>query len=455
MKKFTLFALFSIYLCFQCHGQDTVVDHKEGLWLGTMKVSEQMSLQLGFEIISGEGAYVAKMNVIEQKALGIPMDTCIFREDSIYIELKAAGITYRGSYSEKEDRIFGTYNQGGGSFSLDMVRVKELPLEVERPQTPERPFPYDEEEVEFKNSTAGIILAGTLTLPSEGKDLPAVLLIAGSGRNDRDETSMGHFLLLSDFLTRNGYAVLRYDKRGVGASGGDYGMATTFDFAEDAYAGMEYLKKHPGVDPGRIGIIGHSEGALIAPIIASGHEDLVAFMVMMGGIGIPGSELLLIQSEKMARINGVPEEEVDRITETNRKLYAIASSGLEDSIMAVKCREVFPELDEQMLNMLKWSWFKTFLSLDPDGYISKISAPTLAITGEKDIQCPPEENLAAIEASLQRAGNDNYTIKVMPGLNHLFQTAESGSPYEYEQIEEIISPDALDFILAWLNGVNP
>lgn len=456
MKKLNLILLSLVSFCIVGYGQGVFDDPREGLWLGTMKVSEQMSLRLGFEIAQvEEGAYAAKMNVIEQKALDIPMDTCIFSDDSLYIEFKGAGIIYLGTYSGEEDRILGTYSQGGDSFTLDMTRVDEWPLEVDRPQTPVRPFPYDEVEVKFENSGAGIILAGTLTKPREGNNLPAVVLISGTGKNERDETSMGHFLLLSDFLTRNGFAVLRYDKRGVAASGGDYGQATTFDFAEDAWTALKYLKAQPFVNPDRTGLIGHSEGALIAPIVASEHVNDVAFIVMMGGIGIPGSDLLLSQSENLARINGVPEEEITEIKEKNRILYAIASSGLEDSLMDVKCIEAVPDLDESMLNTLKWVWFKTFLSLDPASYLSKVSCPVLAITGEKDVQCSPEENLTAIEASLKRAGNRNYMIKVMPGLNHLFQTAESGSPYEYEQIPEIISPDALDFILDWLHGVNP
>lgn len=456
MKHLNLLVLSLVSFSMACFGQEATGDTREGLWLGIMKVSEEMSLQLGFEIVLAEdGVYAAKMNVIEQKALGIPMDTCIIRGDSLYIEFKVAGIVYLGAYSSEKDMILGTYSQGGGSYTLDMARMDKLPLEIKRPQMPVRPFPYDELEVEFENSEAGITLAGTLTKPQMENNLPAVVLIAGTGKNDRDETSMGHFLLLSDFLTRNGFAVLRYDKRGVGASGGDYGQATTFDFAEDARAALDYLRAQPNVDPGRTGLIGHSEGALIAPIIASEYVKEVAFIVMMGGIGIPGTDLLLTQYEKLARINGTPEEEIAKIRETNRRLYAIASSGLEDSLMVIRCREAVPELDEEMLNMLKWIWFKSFLSLDPDSYMSKVSCPVLAITGEKDVQCPPEENLAAIEASLMRAGNDNYMIKVMPGLNHLFQTAKSGSPYEYEQIEEIISPDALDFILDWLQGVNP
>jgi len=454
--KILLPLAFSILVSISVFSQETDLSQSSlnGLWLGSMKVSEQMSLQMAFEITPDEeGTYSAKMNVIEQKAFDIPMDECLVKGDSIHISFVAAGITYNGFFSKEADRLLGTYAQGEAEFPLDLSRVDKLPLEVERPQTPVRPFPYEETEITFENRKADITLAGTLTKPSDAKNLPGVVLIAGSGKNDRDETSMGHFLLLSDFLTRNGYAVLRYDKRGAGESGGDYGLATTYDFASDAFAALEFLKADPDVDPQSVGIIGHSEGALIAPMLASEYKEGIAFIVMMGGIGIPGSDLLLIQSVKMARISGVPEEEIASITEKNRKLYQIASSELDDSLMILKCREAVPDLDENTLNMLKWTWFRTFLALDPEAYISQVECPALAITGEKDVQCPPEQNLTAIEQSLNKAGISNYKVETLPGLNHLFQTSETGSPYEYNQLEEIMAPAALELILSWLNEV--
>ena len=445
-----ILALFALSV--QAQNTDESVDPYQGLWLGTMEVTEQMHLQIAYQIDKDEnGTYSAKMNVIEQKALDIPMDRCQVRDDSIHIYLDAAGIAYKGHYSHKEDKIFGAYSQGGGTFTLDLSRVDRLPLEVERPQTPVRPFPYEEEEMRFMNEEAGISLAATLTKPSEGKNLTAVVLVAGSGRNDRNETGMGHFLLLSDYLTRNGFAVLRYDKRGVGESEGDYGAATTFDFAKDARAAMDYLKSRSDINPQSIGIIGHSEGALIAPIIAAEHKEDVAFIIMMGGIGVKGSELLLLQSRMMAAISGVPEEEISEMTRKNRILYEIAGSTESDSVVAQKLKEADPEIDENLYGMLQWNWFRTFLSLEPDTYLSKVTCPVLAINGEKDVQCPPEENLAAIELSLQKAGNESYVVKTLPGLNHLFQTAESGSPYEYDQIPEIISPDALELIHEWMD----
>ncbi len=425
-----------------------------GLWLGVMEVSDQMSLQLAYEIEENAGSYSAKLNVVEQKAFDIPMDTCVIIEDSIFINFNAAGINYKGFYSSENDKIYGIYSQGGGSYALDMTRVDELPLEVERPQTPVRPFPYDEEEVVFENASAGINLAGTLTLPKGASGLTGIVLIAGSGPNDRNETAMGHFLLLSDFLTREGYAVLRYDKRGIGASEGDYGKATTFDFAEDAKAAVEYLKTRPDIDPSSIGLIGHSEGALIAPMIAAEKDSNLSFIVLMGGVGVSGSELLLLQVRRMSEISGAPDEEIEESIISSRVLYDIAKTNESDSVVGQKIKEADPDINEGLYNMLLSPWFRTFLSLEPGTWLEKVECPVLAITGEKDVQCPPVENLAAIEQSLQKGGNQNYSVQMLPGLNHLFQTAESGSPYEYEQIPEIISPDALEVIRIWLVEIN-
>ncbi len=422
-----------------------------GLWLGVMQVTDQMSMQLAFEIIiEEEESYSAKMNVIEQKALDIPMDECIIRNDSVHIVFNAAGITYEGKYDWNVDTIYGTYTQSGNSFPLNLSKVDKLPLEVNRPQTPKRPFPYTEENVTFDNEKADITLAGTLTMPSNSTGLPGVILIAGSGRTDRNETGMGHFLLLSDFLTRNGYAVLRYDKRGVGESGGDYIQSTTYDFVEDVLSALTYLERRPEIDHKKISLIGHSEGALIAPMVAADNPGIISSIILMGGIGVTGAELLLIQAEKIARINGVSEDDINAIVSKNNAYYSTVLEGGSDSVITNKLKNADPEINDGALQMLLLPWFRTFLSIDPGIYLQRVRCPVLAITGELDSQCPPAENLAGIERALKDGGNTNYEIKSLPGLNHLFQTAKSGSPYEYDQLEEIISPATLDLILEWL-----
>jgi pimeloyl-ACP methyl ester carboxylesterase len=426
-----------------------------GLWLGTLKVTDQMQLQLAFEITEKEnGLYAAKMNVIEQKAFDIPMDMCTISDDSIYVLLKSAGIEYHGCYYPDKETIHGTYSQGGRHFELHMARVEKLPLEVNRPQTPVRPFPYKEENILFENQNAGISLAGTLTMPNEGIKFPAAILIAGSGRTDRNETGMGHFLLLSDFLTRNGYAVLRYDKRGVGESGGNYLSATSFDFADDVVSALAYLKSRPEIDKKRIGLIGHSEGALLAPMVAAKHQNDVFFVVLMGGIGVSGSELLLKQAGDIARINGVPEEEIIEMVKKNAQYYKIVLEGEPDSITVKKLKATDPEINESTIHTLILPWFRSFLAIDPGPFLQQTKCPVLAITGENDLQCAPEENLKGIESALKMGGHTNHRILTLPGLNHLFQTSKTGSPYEYDQLEEIMAPQVLDLVVEWMNALQ-
>lgn len=213
---------------------------------------------------------------------------------------------------------------------------------------------------------------------------------------------------------------MRYDKRGVGESEGDYIQSTTYDFAEDVLSAIAYFESRPEINHNKIGLIGHSEGAMIAPMVAADNPGKISSIILMGGIGVTGAELLLVQAEKIARINGVPEDEINDGT----------------------------------LHMLLLPWFRAFLAIDPATYLHRVRCPVLAITGELDSQCPPAENLAGIEKALKEGGHTNYEIKSLPGLNHLFQTAKSGSPYEYDQLEEIISPGTLDLILEWLNSQN-
>jgi len=355
MLRFTL--TISLALLLSQTGISQVQSDQEerlhGLWLGVMEVTEQMSIQLAFDIgPDSTGNLSAMMNVIEQNAFDIPMNSCIIEGDSLHIRFDQAGILYDGIYLAEQDIIQGIYSQGGGRFTLYLSRVDELPLVVNRPQTPVRPFPYNEEEVKFDNVKAGISLAGTLTLPESGSDFPALILIAGSGRNDRDETEMGHFLLLSDYLTRKGYAVLRYDKRGVGESEGDYGAATTFDFADDTRSALRYLGNRPEINQNKIGLVGHSEGALIAPIIAAESDESIAFIIMMGGIGVSGAELLLKQAEIISRINGIPEDQIFFATETNRAIYEVAVSEGNETDLINEMKEIQPELNDNMTGLL-------------------------------------------------------------------------------------------------------
>jgi pimeloyl-ACP methyl ester carboxylesterase len=329
-------------------------------------------------------------------------------------------------------------------------------LEVPRPQNPAKPYTYREEEVSFENSGAGIKLAGTLTIPPGKGPFPAVVLVAGSGAHDRDEALMGHrpFLVLSDYLTRKGIAVLRYDKRGVGESGGSYATATTADFADDAEAGLAYLEKRSEIDPHKIGLIGHSEGGMIAPLVAARNSS-VAFIVMMAGPGIPGDELLVEQTLLISEANGQTHETAEKAAGEERIILSLVKDETDSAVLEKKLREQLTgQVPEAQIGAAIKStsspWFRYFISYDPAAALRKVKCPVLAVIGSKDLQVPPEQNIPAIRKALEDAGNQKFEVDELPGLNHLFQTAKTGSPAEYAQIEETISPIALEKISAWV-----
>jgi fermentation-respiration switch protein FrsA (DUF1100 family) len=340
------------------------------------------------------------------------------------------------------------------SLPLVLERTEKTP-ELHRPQEPKSPYPYRVEEVVYEN--AGITLAGTLTLPDSGAPFPAVLLISGSGAQDRDETMFGHrpFLVLADNLTRRGIAVLRVDDRGVGGSTGDLSQATSEDLADDVLAGVEYLKTREEINPQQIGLIGHSEGGIIAPIVAVQSPD-VAFIVMMAGTGLPGEDILYTQGALIARANGVSEEEIAQNRVLQERLFAVLKQEQNDTVAEEKLREILDETElseenkQTQIQTMLTPWFRYFLTYDPAPTLMNVQIPVLAINGEKDLQVPPKENLQAIEEALEAGGNQDYTIKELPGLNHLFQTAQTGLPSEYAKIEETMSPSALTVIGDWI-----
>jgi fermentation-respiration switch protein FrsA (DUF1100 family) len=354
-----------------------------------------------------------------------------------------------------------------------MERTEEDIEPTARPQEPERPFPYDEEEVRYSNPDGGHELAGTLTLPRGGGPHSAVVLVSGSGPQDRNETVMGHrpFLVLSDHLTRQGIAVLRFDDRGVSESGGDFGSATSEDFASDVLAGVTYLIGREDIDVGKIGVIGHSEGGLIAPIVAA-KSTSVAFIVMMAGPGVNGEEIIMEQGMLIARAGGATEEAVQRNRELQESLFAIVKEESNRETASARLAEAMKasmsgmseeeraaagltgDTEETVIrtqvNQVNSPWFRFFLSYDPVPVLRQVSVPVLAVNGELDLQVPPYQNLPVIERALAEGGNSDVTTLELPGLNHLFQTCTTGSPSEYAGIEETISPTALATISDWI-----
>lgn len=327
-----------------------------------------------------------------------------------------------------------------------------------RPQNPKKPYPYHEEEVTYKSVEYGIKLAGTLTFPESGGPFPAVVLISGSGAQNRDEEIMGHkpFLVLADYLTRQGIAVLRYDDRGVGGSSIGPLNATTENFAQDVLGGVSYLKSRKEIDPEQVGLIGHSEGGIIAPMVAAGSPD-IAFIVMMAGTGVIGEEILKLQAELMMRVNGTSEGLIKENARAQKVMFDIIKSTTDIETAKEKVREALSDMNPMIRNAAQAQigstmspWMRYFITYDPQTALQKIKCPVLALNGEKDLQVSPGQNLPEIEKALIAGKNRDFKTIELPGLNHLFQTCKTGSVSEYAQIEETVSPNVLELIASWI-----
>jgi pimeloyl-ACP methyl ester carboxylesterase len=342
-----------------------------------------------------------------------------------------------------------------GSAGNDPILNQRRPQEETIVATP---LPYREELVTFGNPAAAAVqLAGTLTLPQGTERLPAIVLIAGSGRNDRNEEVAGHkpLLVLADALTRQGYAVLRYDKRGVAKSAGDYSSATTLDFASDATAAVAYLKRRPDIDTAKVGLIGHSEGANIAATVAAGDPGL-AFIVMLAGAAVPGKVLVAEQIRRIAIADGQTREAATRTFNLNRRLYDAIAASKDQREAEARVRKLLtsakPQPTEaeshQAIHFTELPYMRFILAYDPTPTLTEVRVPVLALNGSKDLIGPPDLNLPALRKALTR--DRDVTIVEMPGLNHFFQHAETGSPQEFAKIEETLAPEVLSLTSYWV-----
>jgi pimeloyl-ACP methyl ester carboxylesterase len=439
-----------------------------GSWKGTLEVGGAQ-LRLLFHVSSTDGTKLTgTLDSPDQGVTGIPLSAVILDGDSVAFPVTSIGGLFEGLLQQGDSSIGGTWKQSGMSFPL-RLRRSESAEPVRRPQNPEKPYPYREEEITFQNTDAAITLAGTLTIPSGPGSYPAAILISGSGAQDRDETVFGHkpFLVLSDYLTRKGIAVLRYDDRGVGGSTGDRVSTTSKDYAGDVLAGVRYLRQRSEIDRERVGLIGHSEGGIIAPMVATMSTD-VAFIVLMAGTGLTGDRVIIQQVELIGRASGTPETQLEKNRKVNETIFAIVQREPDKDICKQQVRRVLEQFVADMndaerkrlgdpekfidsqVQAVTTPWARFFLKYDPRPALEQVTCPVLAVTGEKDLQVAPEENLAEIDRALRRGGNSDVTVKMLPGLNHLFQTAETGNIAEYSMIEETISPVALDMISEWI-----
>ena len=438
-----------------------------GQWNGVLKVPGQ-TLRLVFHVQETDSGFTATMDSPDQNAFSISVTDISFRDNTLTIKIKKLNVHYTGILNN--DTINGLFKQGGAPVPLNLYKgeVKiEKPL---RPQEPIKPYPYYEEEVRFDNPTAqGVTLAGTLTLPHQEGVFPAVILISGSGQQNRDEEVFGHkpFLVIADFLTRNGFAVLRYDDRGAAASTGVADTCNTYDFSTDAEAAFQYLQKRKEINPKQIGFAGHSEGGMIAPLVAARNKE-VASVILLAAPGIRGDSLLLLQAKLIAQSTpGVSKKEIEKGLNNRRRqdsiVFHTADVGQMENSLIVFFKELFDSqvhssstqeeketLVKQSVKMCTSKFYQYLVKYEPAPALAQVKCPVLAINGEKDLQVSAEENLNAIQKILLNAGNKEVTIKKFPNLNHLFQSSKTGSVSEYVQIEETFSQDVLEVILGWL-----
>ncbi len=430
-----------------------------GQWFGILKVPG-MQLNLVFNISKTENGFTSTMDSPDQKAIGIPVTNTTFENSILKLAIPAGGIEYEGILN-KNNTVSGNFKQAGQTFELNLSNKKTEKIAVIRPQEPKKPYDYLSEEITFENLIDKITLSGTLTLPKKGNNFPVVVLISGSGAQNREEELMEHkpFLVLSDYLTKNGIAVLRYDDRGTAKSTGDFSNSTTLDFVKDVESGVKYLKTRKEINPKKIGLIGHSEGGVIAPIVAVNDKN-IAFIVMLAGTGIRGDKLLLLQKELIERQMSIPENEIKKGQDLMSGAYEIIVNSDKNKIdLNSKLNNYFSkklgnsdnnDQIKSLVNSFSNNWMQTFIKLDPSIALQKVKCPVLALNGEKDLQVPAKINIEAINKALTIAGNKKVTSKILPNLNHLFQECKTGSPNEYAEIEQTFSPIAMKEISDWI-----
>jgi pimeloyl-ACP methyl ester carboxylesterase len=435
-----------------------------GSWKGVLKIQTQ-ELPIVFNISENDGILSSTMDSPSQGAVGIVTDSTSFVDNILTIDISKFGINYVGTFDGTS--IIGTFTQGNNPISLDLTPGKyEVATKI---QEPKEPYPYLSEEITFNNLKAeNIKLSGTLTIPTNVKNPPVAILISGSGAQNRNQELLGHkpFLVLSDHLTRREIAVLRYDDRGTAQSEGDYSSATTFDFASDVEAAVAYLQTRNDVlDINKIGLIGHSEGGLIAPIVASKSKE-IAYCVLLAAPGISGKQILMTQTRKAMELGGVSQEDIEINEQFSAKIYEICVdyqgeeskneinaifTEMKNSSSEMLKTQLTDQVIQQQIQLITSPWMLTFIQIEPKVYLNKVNCPVLALNGEKDFQVVAEMNLEGIKNALKSNNNTDVTIDEVKDLNHLFQTSETGSFTEYASNEETFSPIVLEIISDWIN----
>jgi hypothetical protein len=436
-----------------------------GDWSGSISVAGQ-AIPMSVHFTVAEDELSAAIDI--QGATGLPLQSVSYQPPKVHFELPAGGSVAVFDGEHTGDSIGGAFTQAGitGTFTLVRAVAEAAADEVEA-----EPLPYDAEEVTFHN--ADITLAGTLTLPRTGAPHPAVVMITGSGPQNRDEELFGFklFQIIADHLTRNGVAVLRYDDRGVGGSTGSVSQATSEDFAADVIAAVDLLKNRNDIHPARIGLMGHSEGGIVAPIAASQSDD-IAFMVLMAGTSVTGAEIIFEQSALIARTAGASETDIERQSALQRRVFAVVRAGegwdelsaalrseIEAGLAAMpdSQRSAISDVDayveaqvQGQITASRTPWFQFFIDYDPAATLRAVDTPVLALFGELDLQVTPGQNRGPMEEALRAGNHPDYTIRVLPNANHLFITANTGSPAEYGSLPKEFVPEFLPMVTDWI-----
>lgn len=460
-KAILLFGIFLITL-------STFAQDITGDWYGVLDIGIAQ-LPLVLHIKQENSGYSATLDSPDQNAKGIPVPSIHFKSDTLRLDLSNLQAKYVGEFDRETSTFDGNFTQLGQTLPLKFSRKKTEA--AKRPQMPKKPYPYQSEEITFRNEQQGDTLAGTLTLPKKGKNFPAVILITGSGPQNRNEELLGHkpFLVISDYLTRNGIAVLRYDDRGVGESTGTFTGSTTADFATDAYAAFRYLKTRKEIDPTKIGLMGHSEGGMIAPIVASKHRN-VGFLVLLAGPGVGLDKVLLKQGKLIGKASGISAEILKKNDSINKIVFALIREEKDSVKLRKDIKALYqnslkeqPELNVEadkgmsneqyiakVLQQVMDPWMRYGITYNPSSTLEKVKCPVLALNGSRDLQVDADQNLPAIKNALAKGGNTHVTAKKLEGLNHLFQESKTGSPTDYQKIEQTFSPKVLKIIGDWI-----
>ncbi len=453
-----------------------------GNWEGTLNI-QGTELPIVFHIKKDSSNNLsATFDSPKQNAYNLPCSDVITKGDSLILTMKMVNGKYEGLLSADRRTLTGKWFQGANNLPLDLKKTNDIATakEFKRPQTPKPPYTYQSEDVLYFNADKSIQFGATFTYPlkTTNKKYPAVILITGSGQQDRDETIFEHksFAVIADYLTRQGIAVLRVDDRGKGKTTGDYSKSTSADFKLDAEAGINYLKSRSETDTLNLGIIGHSEGGMIAPMIAAKRKD-IKFIVLLAGPAIPIINLMETQSVDVSAASGVPANDLELFRPLYKNMVMAIIPEKDTAIATKNATDVFNYwqnktpvsvvnnttgvTDEKskaayigiFVKQLQQPWFRYFMQFNPEDYLSKVHCAVLALNGEKDIQVAAGANLANINKVLSENHNSNFKTQAIPGLNHLFQHCIKCSVAEYGELEETFAPEVLQIMGDWIKGV--